>query len=178
MRKGRVNVPKAVELREAPALGFLDIRGNPEDSAFQSATTSILNVTLPTSPRQCARAETTVAYWLGPTEWLLAVAKGTEQECEAQLRQSLAHGFAITDVSSGHAQFELIGKKAEEVLRKSTPYDFHPTVFPPNSCVQTIFAKTNALIAHHPDNSWELIVRPSYADYVKRWVTAATAEYV
>lgn len=166
-----------VELREGAAMGLLNLRGDVEDTAFLNAAADVLGVELPLAAHRCSRTDTATAYWLAPDEWLIAVAPGSEAALEEQLRETLAGPFAATDTSSAYASFELWGAKAEEVLRKSSSHDFHPSVFQPNRCVQTVFGKTHALICLRPDHRWELFVRASYADYIRRWLAAAVAEY-
>ena len=165
------------ELREGAAMGLLNLRGDVEDAAFLRAAADVFGVELPLAPHRCSRADAVAVYWLGPDEWLIAVSPGSEAAFEEQLRKSFAGRFAVTDTSSAYARFDLWGARAEEVLRKSSSHDFHPTVFPPNRCVQTVFGKTHALICLRPDHRWELFVRASYADYIRRWLVAAMAEY-
>ena len=166
-----------VELREGEALGLLNLRGDAQDAAFFKGVADVLGVALPVAPLQCVRGEAAVAYWLGPDEWLVAVASGAETGLEERLREVLVGRFAVTDTSGGYARFELGGTRAEEVLRKSSSYDFHPSVFQPNRCVQTVFGKTHALICLRPDRRWEIFVRASYAEYARRWLAAAMREY-
>ena len=166
-----------VELREGAAMGLLNLRGDVENAAFLRAAADVFGVELPLAPHRCSRTDAVAAYWLGPDEWLIAVAPGVEATLEEQLRGTFAGPLAVTNTSSAYARFELWGAKAEEVLRKSSSHDFHPSAFPPNRCVQTIFGKTHALISLRPDHHWELFIRASYADYVRRWLTAAMSEY-
>lgn len=165
----------------ARASGFLNLRLDSSDDAAESAggrAANALGAALPFTPNVFARGEAATAYWLGPGEWLLATPDGSESALEERLRQALAGcRSAVVDVSGAYALFELGGQNAEEVLRKSSPYDFHPAVFAPPRCAQTVFAKTHALIAARPDRCFELIVRASYADYVRAWLAAAAAEY-
>ena len=166
-----------VNLREGKPTGLLNLRGDVEDAAFLRAAADVLGVELPLAPHRCSRADTATAYWLGPDEWLIAVPPDSEAALEEQLWKTFAGRFAATDTSSAYARFELWGARAEEVLRKSSSHDFHPSVFPPNRCVQTVFGKTHALICLRPDRRWELFVRASYADYIRRWLAAAMSEY-
>ena len=158
-------------------MGLLNLRGDVQDAAFFRSVADVLDVALPRSPLQCARGEAAAAYWLGPDEWLVAVAGGAEAGLEKRLREALVGRFAVTDTSGGYARFELCGARAEEVLRKSSSCDFRPSVFQPNRCVQTVFGKTHALICLRPDRRWEIFVRASYAHYARRWLAAAMDEY-
>lgn len=169
----------AFALREG-ASGFLNLRIDSDDAAKPAGArvANALGAALPFTPNVFARGEAATAYWLGPGEWLLATPDGNESALEERLRQALAGcRSAVVDVSGAYALFELGGQNAEEVLRKSSPYDFHPAVFAPPRCAQTVFAKTHALVAARPDRCFELIVRASYADYVRAWLAAAAAEY-
>ena len=165
-----------VELREGEASGLLNLRGDVQDAAFFKGVADVLGVALPPA-LQCARGEAAAAYWLGPDEWLVAIPSGAEAALEKRLREALVGRFAVTDTSGGYARFELDGARAEEVLRKSSSCDFHPSVFQPNRCVQTVFGKTHALICRRPDRRWEIFVRASYAEYARRWLAAAMREY-
>lgn len=166
-------------LREGEAKGFLNLRLDLRDPESKNAAARIadaLGCPLPTLPNHCERGEAATAYWLGPDECLLAVRRGNESALEQQLRDAFAGcRGAVVDVTGAYALFELHGEKAQEILRKSSPYDFRD--FAPPRCVQTVFAKTNALIAALPDNAYELLARASYADYVRKWIAAASAEY-
>ena len=166
-----------VELCEGEALGLLNLRGNVQDAAFFKGIADVLGVALPVAPLQCVRGEAVAVYWLGPDEWLVAVASGAETGIEKRLREAPVGRFAVTDTSGGYARFELGGAKAEEILRKSSSCDFHPSVFQPNRCVQTVFGKTHALICRRPDRRWEVFVRASYVEYARRWLAAAMREY-
>ena len=165
--------------REGEAKGFLNLRLDIRDPASTDAAAGVadaLRCPLPTLPNQCERGRAATAYWRGPDEWLLATPRGEESATEQQLRDVLAGcRGAVVDVTGAYAPFELHGEKVDEVLRKSSPYDFRD--FAPPRCVQTVFAKTNALIAALLDNGYELIIRASYADYVRKWIAAAAAEY-
>ena len=67
--------------------------------------------------------------------------------------------------------------KARETLKKSTPYDVHPSAFPVGKGVTTIFAKTSITLRQPQADCWELIVRRSFADYIYRWLLDAAAEF-
>ena len=85
--------------------------------------------------------------------------------------------FSVADVTGAQVQVELSGTDVGRVLQKSSPYDFHPRNFPPGRCAQTVFAKTTALVAAKEDGAFDLVFRRSYADYLRRWIADAAAEY-
>lgn len=158
---------------ESNAKGFLNLRGAVPD--LRAGVASILGVDVPATPCTFVRAEAVAIYWLGPDEWLAMVPNGRETELAARLRDAVAGHCAIADVSGGHVLFSLAAD-ARAVLAQSSPCDFHPRAFPPGRCRQTIFAKTHALIAANADDCFDLIVRRSYADYVRAWLATCLRE--
>ncbi len=56
-------------------------------------------------------------------------------------------------------------------------YDVHPSNFPVGKAVGSIFAKSQCVIRHTGEDTWELVVRRSFADYFWLWLQDASAEY-
>ena len=152
---------------EGSGQGFLNLRG--DAAALRKGVAEVLGAELPETPCTFVGAGNVAIYWLGPDEWLAAVPNGEQAQLATRLRDTLDGHFSIVDVSGGHALLE-IGPDADETLKQSSPCDFHPRAFPPGRCRQTVFAKTHALIAANPDRTFHLIVRTSYADYVRDWI--------
>lgn len=166
-------IEASLSLRQGTRNGCLNLRGDPADGRFREGVAAMLGVGLPLAPCTFNQGADTTLYWLAPDEWLAVMPAGAEAEREKALRKTLRGHFSVVDVSGGYQLFSLEGPAAEEVLRKSSPYDFHLRHFPPGSCAQTVFGKTTALIARHPGPLFILLVRTSYADYVRRWLAAA-----
>lgn len=166
-----------VLLRAPSPRGCLNLRGNPENAGFRNAAATVTGVELPVEPCAWRRADDTAVYWLGPDEWLIAAPAGSEGDLEQRLRALLAGSFSVVDTTGAHCFLNLSGPATGHVLRKSSPYDFHPRNFPAGRCVQTVFAKATALVAAAADGSVDLVVRRSYADYVRLWIEDAAQEY-
>ncbi|WP_116473868.1 sarcosine oxidase subunit gamma [Zobellella maritima] len=171
------NLQGEVVLREKALLGHLVLRGNAGNDLFASVVAKVLGVALPTEPSSSAENDQVLVQWLAPDEWLIIVEGGREGQLEAQLREQLTGHYAINDVSGGQTVLELSGPKAELVLKKSTPYDIHPSNFPTGKCVGTVFAKSSVLLRRTGADSFELVVRRSFADYVWMWLQDASQEY-
>ena len=159
-------------LRESERCGFLNLRGDPESREFLACAVSALGVDLPLTPGSYQRGDGCTAYWLAPDEWLLALADGEQATMESRLREHLHGHFSVADASGGYVRFALVGAGARTVLQKACPYDFHPRSFAPGRCVQAVCAKATALIAAESDAAFDLIVRSSYADYIRQWIAA------
>jgi sarcosine oxidase subunit gamma len=166
-----------VVIVEQAHMGHLNLRGNPQNEMFRQGIADVLGLQLPIEPGCCAGNGQHSLYWLGPTEWLAIVPGGTEATVEAKLRETLTGHFAVTDVSGGQTILNLSGKAVNEVLKKSSVYDFHPSQFTQGRCVQTTFAKASALIHKNADDSFDLVIRRSFSDYLFHWIIDAASEY-
>ncbi|MDA7089333.1 sarcosine oxidase subunit gamma family protein, partial [Pseudomonas sp. SA3-5] len=69
------------------------------------------------------------------------------------------------------------GSKVRELLMKSSIYDVHPRNFPVGKAVGTTFAKTQLVIRRTGEETWELLVRRSFSDYIWLWLQDASAEF-
>ena len=105
------------------------------------------------------------AIWLGPDEWL--VLGGREQD--------YADMPAAVDVSANRVCFELSGEGAEDVLARGCALDLHPSVFPPGRCAQTLVARAQVILYRTEADAFRLLVRPSFADYLRAWLRDAGA---
>ncbi len=166
-----------IVIREAAPKGHLILRGNPKDVSFLQVVKKVLGTGLPIVPCTWVEIPDTRTYWLGPTEWLVIVASGTEEELETKLRQTLSGHFAIVDVSGGQTLINMSGDAVDTVLKKSSTYDFQFEHFGSGRCVQTTFAKATALVCRSTDGSIDLVIRRSFADYVAKWLLDAGAEF-
>jgi sarcosine oxidase, subunit gamma len=174
-RKGKSSA--GVTLREKKLLGHLILRGDASDSNFSGAVHKALGLELPVALTLVASGETSLQ-WLSPDEWLLIVPSGEEFATEQKLRAALeGQHFAIVNVSGGQTIVELSGPKVRELLMKSSSYDVHPSNFPVGKAVGTVFAKSQLVIRHTAEDTWELLVRRSFADYIWLWLQDASAEY-
>ena len=166
-----------VTLREKQLLGHLVLRGDARDPAFAGGVHKALGLELPVALTLVASGETSLQ-WLSPDEWLLILPRGEEFAAEQRLRAALEGlHHAVVNVSGGQTVLELSGSKVREVLMKSTPYDVHPSNFPVGKAVGTTFAKSQLVIRHTGEDTWELLIRRSFSDYFWLWLQDASAEY-
>ena len=167
-----------VHLREKKLLGHLTLRGDAKDPAFAGGVHKALGVELPVALTLVANGSLSLQ-WLAPDEWLLIVPRGEEFATEKRLREALGNElhYAVVNVSGGQTLLELSGPKVREMLMKSTSYDVHPSNFPVGKAVGTHFAKTQLVIRHTAEETWERVVRRSFADYIWLWLQDASAEF-
>ena len=166
-----------VVLREKALLGHLVLRGNVANELFAKTVANLLGVELPTAACSSVENNQVLVQWLAPDEWLIITESGKEEQLQAQFREQLTGHYSLVDVSGGQTVLALSGPKAEMVLRKSCHYDVHPSSFPTGKCVGTTFAKTTVLLRRTGADSFEMVVRRSFSDYVWMWLQDASREY-
>lgn len=167
-----------IMLREKAFLGHLILRGGA--IVLDEAVREVLGIALPARPNTLMLDDSgeRSIQWLSPDEWLVIVPGGEEFALEGRLRKVLGQAhYSIVNVSGGQTVLTLRGEKAREVLMKSTPYDVHPQAFPVGKGVSTVFAKASVVLRRPSEDSWELVVRRSFADYCYRWLLDAAAEF-
>ncbi len=116
----------------------------------------------PLEPNTATEVGGRLMLWLGPDEWLVIGA------VEADYPEA-----AAVDVSANRVAFELTSDGAENVIAQGCSLDLHPSVFPPGRCAQTLLARAPVILLHAEDETWRVLVRPSYANYVRAWLEDA-----
>ena len=171
----------SLTIREVVPAAQYNVRCERGDEGFALSLTENLKMAFPLKPCTYRYDSQSQLYWLGPDEWLLVSAIKLNFLEKMSLNSSRAH-VAITDLSGGQIVLNLSGavSSVEAVLKKSSVYDFGAWMDADQGfgrCVRTTFAKTSALIANRSDQSFDVIVRRSFADYVVRWLMDAGGEF-
>ncbi|UTV30496.1 sarcosine oxidase subunit gamma [Photobacterium atrarenae] len=166
-----------VFIEELKAMSHLVLRGNADNPAFIDGVQAALGLALPLAPGSSVQADALRVCWQSPDEWLLIGEPEQAGAIEAALREHLSGHYAVTDVSGGQTLVSLSGLNAENVLRKSTPYDVHVRHFPAGKVIGTTLAKSQVQLRRTGEQSFELILRRSFADYLWMWLVDASQEY-
>lgn len=174
-----------VTMRVRERRGQFVLRGDAGDAAFTAAARAALKLDLPLDPNTVAgSAKGTHALWLGPGEWLIV----TKADAGARTVKGLTGALgsqhaAVTDVGESRAVIELAGPNARQVLMKACTLDFHPGVFGPGRCAQTLVARASVIV-HQTGPAkatgapvYELYVARSFAEYLWAWLEDAAGEY-
>jgi len=117
----------------------------------------------PVEPNTVAGVDGRTVLWQGPDEWL--VLGGREQD--------FAGAAAAVDVSANRVCFELAGEEATEVLASGCSLDLD--AFAPGSCAQTLLARAQVILLRPELERWWILVRPSFAPYLRAWLEDALA---
>jgi sarcosine oxidase subunit gamma len=179
-RKAASPAEAGATLREHAFLGYVNLRGRPDDEAFLEAAGGVIGGSLPLKPNTVVEGSRARVLWLAPNEWLLVTASGDELPVIAALDEALAgRSFAACDVTGYYTAMELSGGHARDVLEKGCTLDLHPRAFAPGQCAQTLLSHAGIVLRPLADDgsAWELIVRRSFADYVFVWIEDAAGEF-
>jgi len=155
------------------AYGHLVIRTSNTTSKLQSAILAVTELKLPNKPLASAENDAFIMNWISPDEYLLLVPNNTEFEVESKLRELMTGHYAIVNVTGGQTVLELSGERAETILQKSTTYDVHSETFPVGKVITSIFAKSQAVMRRTGSQSFQLIIRRSFSDYLWKWIVDA-----
>jgi sarcosine oxidase subunit gamma len=172
-----------VWLGEIRFRAMLNLRGDPGAAGFLQAVGAALGTALPLQPNTVARADGVTALWLGPDEWLIVSAPGSEVALEAKLADAVApHGGCVTDVGESRTTIVVSGPKARDVLAKGCPLDLHPSVFGEGACAQSLVGPVGVALYREPAGAadpprFELVVLRSFADFLWRSLEDAGQEY-
>jgi sarcosine oxidase, subunit gamma len=103
--------------------------------------------------------------WLGPDEWLIVGATGTETAIVGELEALLdGHHGSIVDVSASRIVFDL--DDGREHLAAACGLDLHPSRWTPGMCAQTLFGQAQVILQQRDERTTRVFVRPSFAGYV------------
>ncbi len=165
-----------VEVAAVPFLAQLGLRVEP-GSAAASRTEVALGAELPANNRVNTAGDRRVL-WLGPDEWLIVAPDGTEDGIVSDLEQVLDGAGAVVDLSGNRTGIEIRGSRARDLLATCCSLDLHPRVFGPGHCAQTLLQKAPILIDQTDEESFRILVRPSFAAYVAEWLLDGVAGFV
>jgi sarcosine oxidase subunit gamma len=131
-------------------------------------------------PRRCGEVSSSGKHsvlWLGPDEWLVVSHASADELVPALVEAAGATTAAIVDVSANRTILELNGAAARGVLEKGCPTDLHPRAFGPGQAVTTTLARVPLLLWQVGPQSYRLLPRASFAEYVAAWLLDAMQEF-
>lgn len=176
MHARTVTGPRGVVLTERPFVAMISVRVDPGTSAAR-ALESVLGVELPRRSGEVTGGEPVAVLWLGPDEWLV-VAQPDALDLARRLEAAVHEAHAsVVDVSANRAVLELSGPSARAVLEKGCPTDLHATRFTPGTAVTTTLARIPLLLWQVGPETYRLLPRSSFSDYVARWLLDAMVEF-
>jgi sarcosine oxidase, subunit gamma len=170
---------KGVWANEIALQGYINLRGDPQNTAFLQGAEAALGCALPIAACSLVDTRQCTILWLAPDEWLLVCARERRAELQAKLETTLAGIHSqVVDNSGGFTSVLLQGKNARDALSHCTVYDLHALTA--GKVVGSTFGKVSCYLHAQDDGQsirYVLIFRRSFADYIWRYLARAAAPY-
>ena len=172
----RASGEQAVSLVEVPFLTMVGLRATPGSGAAERWG-AVLGTSLPSRYGDVSANGPHSVLWLGPDEWL--VVSGADPDALTRRLVGAIDGdhAAAVDVSANRTVLALRGPAARAVLQKGCPLDLHPRAFGVGRAASTTLARVPVLLWQTGPDSYHLLPRSSFADYVARWLLDAMHEF-
>jgi len=155
---------------------MVSLRVDPASPAA-AALEGVLGTVLPRTAGEVTRHGQHSVLWQGPDEWLLVSQMSAGVLVPALLESVAGAHAAVVDVSANRTVVELRGAAARAVLQKGCPLDLHPRAFAPGRAVATTLARIPLVLWQVGPDSYRLLPRSSFAEYVARWLVDASQEF-
>lgn len=167
---------QAVRIREVPFVTMVGLRvvpGTPAAEGIEARLGSSL-------PDRCGAVTTgdgLSVLWLSPDEFLVV----SEEEPAAATRTLLEalgdRPGSVIDLSANRTTLELSGPSARAVLEKGCPLDLHPRVFAVGTAYLTVIGSVPVILWKVGPETYRILPRSSFADFLGRWLLDAMAEF-
>ena len=166
-------MPYRVTLHDPTRASLINLRARAEGRA---ALESELGFALPAPSGPATGTGGTLAFALGPDEWLLSTPAREEDERLHRLEAALAgHLASVVLVSDAYGVLRVAGPDTLDVLVQATGVDLDPETFPTGRVTRTAFAKTSAILHRVDDRpAFDIYVDSALADYAAKWLEASS----
>lgn len=138
-----------------------------------------VELAFPRRPNRFAASGFNTVMWAGPDDWLVIAEKAGTELLGSLDRAFAGHNAAIVETSGNRSRFGLAGPGAKEMMARACALDFDAPHFEAGHCSGTLVARAQAYVLQRSaDPSYEVIVRRSYAQYLREWFGAAGCKIV
>ena len=153
----------------------INLRGKPNNKDFSSKVGKLLGIILPLEVGSIAFKEDISIITTGPNEWLILsnnIIKDVNKtfELEEKLFREISNTNlgAVTNVSDQFTIFSLKGLNINEILSKSSPFDFES--LSNNYSAQTLLNSIDITIIKKNNENVDLLVRRSFSEHLWDWI--------
>jgi sarcosine oxidase, subunit gamma len=168
------SLARSSAVRLLPAAARFTLRGL---TPVMAAAGSALGLNISDIACRSASNSQWAALWLGPDEQLVLAPVADGETVAAQLRAALdALPHSLVDMSHRQIAIEVSGPTAQTLLSAGCPLDLHLASFPIGMCTRTILGKADIVLWRTGAESFHVEVWRSFADYVARFLAAASRE--
>jgi sarcosine oxidase subunit gamma len=174
------SVAGTVELREVPFLTMAGLRVDPAGEAGKRL--GAVTGGLPSASGEVRGSGDTAVLWLGPAEFLFVAPAESHDSLGGEIPRTLTDALGdgegqVVDLSANRTTLELSGPRARAVLEKGCALDLHPRVFKPGTALSTEIGGIPAILWKTADETYRILPRASFAEFLGRWLLDAMREY-
>ena len=122
-------------------------------------------------PRKAGKSVTkgeVSALWIGPDEWLIIGAKGSD--LEAKLNRVKTGLYSVVAVDHRNTAIQISGANAVNALNAGCPRDLSLEAFPVGDCGRTIIGKAEVVLWRLGEDSFHVECWRSFSDYVWKYL--------
>jgi sarcosine oxidase, subunit gamma len=166
--------PARVATQPRPIAHLLHLAADRKPEALRDAARAAAGLDLPPEPGRSARAEGSVAFWLGPGRWLV---EATDASAAQALLAACDGPGTVVDVTGGRVALVVAGPGARLLLAAGCPLDLHPRAFPEGAAAATLLAGIPVLL-HALQGGIEVYAPRSYAPHLRSWLDHAALTLV
>lgn len=158
--EGRKTAGAGVEIAPLPPAERVSLRAPAESIVSLSRA---LGLTLPQKPKSSAAKGSRVALWLGPDEWLVFDAEGTDLLAACAKAKQL---HSAVGVSHRNVAIAVTGPAAEACVNAGCPQDLALAAFPVGACSRTVLGKAEIVLYRTAQDAFRVECWRSFSDYV------------
>lgn len=162
----------AIRLSERSDLAKVMLRGDMK--ALAAWTKKALEITAPKSCKSTYRSGAAL-HWLGPDTLMFVGADNADDYFKALSDAQLGQSGQVVLVSDHYTIIEVSGAHARNALQKLSTLDLHAKCFKKGDVAGTILGHSTVTLVATDDESFDIIVRRSHADYL--WCLLANAGF-
>lgn len=157
---GRSASINGVALAEMPSAERVSLRA---PAASVASLSRALGVTLPQKPKTSAAKGERVALWLGPDEWMVLDADGSDILGDCAKAKAL---HSAVGISHRNIAISVSGAKAAATVNSGCPQDLSLEAFPVGACSRTVLGKSEILLYRTAVDGFRVECWRSFADYI------------
>ncbi len=163
------------EVTRPPAPALVTVHLHPR---AREAVENAMGLSLPSSSRVANGPGNSIAFRIGPQEWLLHASPEEEDTLVDRLESAVDGEFAsVVVVTDAHARFRVSGPDAREVLCQAVAIDLDPRGFEPGRACRCAFGKTSALVHCVSDEpAYDIYVESTLTEYARCLLDVATGD--
>ncbi len=128
-----------------------------------------IGLTLPKKPGKTISKGEVSALWIGPDEWLIIAAEGSD--VETKLNKVKTGLYSVVAVNHRNTAIVVSGINAVNALNGGCPRDLSLEAFPVGDCSRTIIGKAEVVLWRLAEDSFHVECWRSFSDYVWKYLS-------